>query len=112
MGATWSVVELPNGSARLDVSGEVDLLAEAPLVEQVGALLSGGHDGPLLLDLAEVDFIDSSGVRALIQVHQTHGARVQLVAASPPVLRVLEIAGITGLLGLPPSLDGEPPPAS
>ena len=72
----------------------------APLVEQVGALAESDETSAILLDLGAVDFIDSSGVRALIRVWREHGDRVRLVAASHPVRRVLEIAGLTDGLGL------------
>jgi anti-sigma B factor antagonist len=100
VGANWSVVRLPDGSARIDVRGEVDLAAEATLVDQVSELATGPEAGVVLLDLSAVEFIDSSGVRALIRAHQAHGDRVRLVAASDPVQRVLEIAGLTSGLGL------------
>jgi anti-sigma B factor antagonist len=99
VGATWSISKLSDEQTLLAVRGDIDLVAEAPLVEQVDELLSE-HAGELLLDLAEVDFIDSSGVRALIRVHQAHGDRVRLTDVSTPVRRVLDIAGLTDRLGV------------
>ena len=104
MGATWSIVSVPDGVC-LQVRGEIDLVAETPLVEQVGALAESEETSAILLDLGAVDFIDSSGVRALIRVWREHGDRVRLVAASHPVRRVLDIAGLTDGLGLD---DGTP----
>jgi anti-sigma B factor antagonist len=100
VGATWTVVNLPDGGVRVELRGEVDLVAEAPLVEQIDEL--AGHDdtGEILLDLSAVEFIDSSGVRALVRVQQEHGARVRLAAVSHPVRRVLDIAGLTVGFGL------------
>jgi anti-sigma B factor antagonist len=100
VGATWSIVSVPDGSVCIEVRGEVDLVAEAPLVEQVDALAGSDETSTILLDLGAVDFIDSSGVRALIRVRREHGDRVRLVAASHPVRRVLDIAGLTHGLGL------------
>ena len=58
MGATWSVVSLPDGIVRLDLRGDVDLAVEAPLVEEVDTLARSGETGVILLDLSAVDFID------------------------------------------------------
>jgi len=99
VGATWSIVSVPDGVC-LQVRGEIDLVTETPLVEQVGALAESEETSAILLDLGAVDFIDSSGVRALIRVWREHGDRVRLVAASQPVRRVLDIAGLMDGLGL------------
>lgn len=102
MGATWSVAGASDGTVRVLVSGEIDLAAEEPFVEQVDALLKDAPEGRIDLDLADVVFIDSSGVRALIRVHQAHGDRVRLVEVPHPVRRVLDIAGLTERLGAAP----------
>jgi anti-sigma B factor antagonist len=102
---TWSVVKLPDGSTRVEVKGDIDLLVESPLVEQVAELLALSGDSRVVLDLGAVDFIDSSGVRALVRVHQAHGERVRLAAVSYPVRRVLEIAGLAEPLGVVSSVD-------
>jgi len=51
-------------------------------------------DGPLALDLSEVGFIDSTGVRALIGCRESSD-RFALVAPSAVVQRLLVLAGLT-----------------
>ena len=100
VGATWSVMSLPGGDVRMELRGDVDLVSEAPFVDEVDALAGDGSSSAILLDLAAVDFIDSSGVRALVRVRQQHGDRLRLVAVSAPVHRVLDIAGLAESFGL------------
>ena len=100
MGATWSVVNIPGEGVRVEVCGEVDLQSEGAFVEEVDALARARDSAAILLDLAEVDFIDSSGVRALVRVRRRHGERLRLVAVSAPVQRVLDIAGLMASFGL------------
>jgi anti-anti-sigma factor len=77
--------------------GELDL-ATAPDFEAaiVSALNSGRH---VVVDLRELEFMDSSGVRVLIAAHAAAGAdreRLTLVRPSPggSVERILQIAGV------------------
>jgi anti-anti-sigma factor len=105
VGATWSVVSLPGDSVRVQLRGEIDLQSERPFVEKVETLADSDGSSTILLDLAAVDFIDSSGVRALVRLLLQHGDRLRLVALSPPVRRVLDIAGLTASFGLE-DLDG------
>ena len=77
--------------------GELDL-ATAPEFEAavVGALDSGRR---VVIDLRELDFMDSSGVRVLITAHAKAGEdpdRLTLVRPAPggTVTRILEIAGV------------------
>jgi anti-anti-sigma factor len=101
VGATWSVEHLPDGNVRVRIRGEVDLAAEASLVEQVAALAESERAAAvILLDLTAVEFLDSSGIRALLRIRREHGDRVQVVAVSRPVRRVLDIAGLGPDLGL------------
>ena len=81
------------------VEGELDLSDEDGLVADVETLLHD-DDGSVLLDLAGVEFIDSSGVRAILRLHLDHGGRVRLVALSDAVSRVLRIAGLSEVLGV------------
>jgi len=76
------------------VRGEIDLADERPLIDEVDAVVGASADVVVELDLAEVEFIDSSGLRALLLLRRAHGDRVLLGARSAPVQRVLEIAGL------------------
>jgi anti-anti-sigma factor len=76
------------------VRGEADL-ATAPELEE--ALSRAPAAAPVVVDLAECDFLDSSAIRVLLAgVRRTHeeGAEAALVASSPGIRRVLEIVGL------------------
>lgn len=84
--------------------GELDL-ATAPEVEDkvLSALRDG--DAEVVLDLRELTFMDSTGVRTIVAAHQVaeEGGR-RLCVVRPPresaVSRVIEISGIDDALGL------------
>ena len=81
------------------VEGELDLSDEDGLVDDVEAMLDDDA-GSVHLDLTGVEFIDSSGVRAILRLHLDHSDRVRLVALSDAVNRVLRIAGLIDVLGV------------
>jgi anti-sigma B factor antagonist len=58
-----------NGYDLLSVSGEVDLQYSPQLREKILASLKAGN--PLLIDLAGVSYIDSSGIASLVEGFQT-----------------------------------------
>jgi anti-sigma B factor antagonist len=88
---------------RLAVGGEVDLSAGPRLEEAVGAALEG-RPRRLCLDLAEVCFLDSSGLAGLIGAARRAQERgAELRVASPPgseARLVIELSGMAGYLGL------------
>ena len=86
------------------VAGELDLSDEEAFVADVETLLHD-DDGVVLLDLAGVEFIDSSGVRAILRLHLDHRGRVRLVTASDAVNRVLRIAGLSEVLDVTEPVD-------
>jgi len=81
--------------------GELDL-ATAPELE--AALLTPLRDGAsAVLDLRDLDFMDSTGVRVIVAAHhaaEEHGGRFAIVRTSPDgaVARVLEISGLDAVL--------------
>jgi anti-sigma B factor antagonist len=90
------------GEKRLAVEGELDLAAAPKIGEWAGRVLEGGAKH-LVLDLSQTTFIDSTAVRALLQVHeQAHevGGSFVVVAENRAVLRVFEIAGVDKLLAI------------
>jgi anti-anti-sigma factor len=96
--ASWIIEEYGEGTCGMLVRGELDLEAVRPLVDAVSAFFEAAPQTTLVIDLREVRFIDSSGVRALLLLHQVHGERVRVGDVSEQVARVLEIAGLTGRL--------------
>jgi anti-sigma B factor antagonist len=84
--------------------GELDLATAPELEEQVLAAVRGG--GRLVvLDLRELTFMDSTGVRTIVAAHQVgqetgHDLRVVRPARDSAVARVIEISGIDAALGL------------
>lgn len=83
---------------RLTLAGDVDFAAHAALVAQIGDLVQAGRS--VVVDCAGVTFLDSMGLRALVeglQAAQAKGLDFELADPSRPVLRVLELSGTTEL---------------
>lgn len=77
------------------VSGELDM-ASSPLLAEELRRLTGDGEGSLVLDVSGLTFIDSTGLRVLIDAAGRLGSSGRLVLRNPTrqVLDVLEIAGI------------------
>ena len=82
--------------------GELDM-SSAPALEGMLQELCEGGAQELVIDLRELEFMDSSGVRVIVGAHlsaKEHGGRLSLVRlqSGSPVHRVLEISGLDGVL--------------
>jgi anti-sigma B factor antagonist len=88
------------------VTGEIDM-ATAPMLgrELTSAIESG--DGPVVLDLSEVTFFDSSGLRVAIVAHRAlaeQGRRLAVVChPEGHVRRTFALAGLSDVLDLHPN---------
>lgn len=95
---------LPEGDGtRVVPKGELDLATAPELEEEILPALAQGRG--VILDLSELTFMDSTGVRTIVTARQAaneSGARFDVVR--PPsdsaVSRVIEISGIAEALGL------------
>ena len=88
---------------RLDVAGELDLVASAPLRAALAELADGDGDGEVTVDLSAVTFIDSTALCVLVQAHTASaaaGGRLIVIDPSPVVVRILHLAGLFTLLDI------------
>ena len=84
------------GTQVLAIRGEIDLSSAARLAQELASLLAD-EGNVVRVDLSEVTFLDSSGVRELLAANrQAVAAGTQLLLASPSAScrRVLEISGV------------------
>lgn len=83
------------------LSGDIDAHSAERIVDLLEPLPEGTED--ITLTMSDVDFIDSSGLRVLIEAHQraeAAGRRLILDSPSRAVLRVIQISGLEGYLHL------------
>lgn len=84
--------------------GELDLAAAEVVAGLVAGLLRQ-PDRDVIFDLADLDFIDTSGAclfAAAVEVVICSGYRCSAVAASPAVAREIEFAGVATVAGVQP----------
>jgi len=96
---SFDVQPLGNGDFR--VVGELDLATADRLLEVIHPAMETPSD--VTLDLGNVTFLDSSGIRALIEAGReaaTHGKIVILRSPSRAVLVVLDIVGAERFVGI------------
>ncbi len=80
-------------------AGELDAGSSPDLLDAVDA--AAGPGAVVSLDLAEVTFIDSSGLRALAETLRrsaADGFELRIAAASEPVEHLLAMTGMASLL--------------
>ena len=86
---------------RLAISGDLDYASAGEL----SAVTVAAGCRRLDVDLSMVDFVDSSGLAALIGLHQRAaggGAVLHVVALTPYVRHLLEMTGVARIFSLPP----------
>lgn len=90
------------GALRVTLTGECDLAVADQLSD---ALLAAVRRAPLVIvDLAGLGFLDSTGVHGLVTAHHAareHGGRLAVVNAVGPVAMVLDLTGVGALLSPP-----------
>jgi anti-anti-sigma factor len=98
-----------NGASVISIFGELDLATSPGLEEELERV--AGEDVPLVIvDLAELEFMDSTGLSVLVRAHQRAeetGQRFGLINSSQQVQRLLTLTGVRDRLVLEeiPELD-------
>ncbi len=66
----------------------------------------GKHD--IVVDLSQLEFLDSSGLGALIGAHKRaleHDGRLRVIISAGPIARLFTITGLMGVLAIYPSIE-------
>jgi anti-anti-sigma factor len=88
-------------SLEVRLAGELDMAAAFRLEPELDRLLAAGDVRALVLDLADVGFVDSAGLGALLSIRERTGRLgIELAIARPSdaVRRLLELAGSDDVL--------------
>ena len=96
--ARLAVSDTDDGGVSARLGGELDLLGVSELGRELDDLLSRSPQ-PLELDLAELTFLDSSGVAVLVRL-ANHFSEVRTSGANLPVRRVIDVLGLGWRFGL------------
>ncbi|GIF23302.1 anti-anti-sigma factor [Actinoplanes tereljensis] len=86
------------------VLGEVDMSNADELVQQMAQLLPTDGSSLVILDLGELTFLGSAGVRALLDcrhIAEQRGMQLQIAIAHDNVRQVLTMCDLAEVLGLP-----------
>ncbi|MGE5856916.1 MAG: STAS domain-containing protein [Solirubrobacterales bacterium] len=91
------------------VSGEVDMSHEEELRGELRTAVAADAKS-IVVDLTECEFIDSSGVRALLLSRQAQHSeedseRLAVAAASDQILRILSVMGIDRVIPIRPTVE-------
>jgi anti-sigma B factor antagonist len=90
------------GAPCLALAGELDI-ADVPRLEHALDAAIAETTGAFLLDLCELEFLDSSGIRVLLRARALLGREdrvLVLVCPAGPVRRALELTGVVDLFAI------------
>jgi anti-sigma B factor antagonist len=90
------------GATVLTVSGELDLATISILKDVVGGQFDAGR-GPVVLDLSDLTFCDSTGLGSFVALHRqaaSAGTSLSLAAPRKRVADLLQISGINQVVSV------------
>jgi anti-anti-sigma factor len=94
-------VERSEGGAVCTLRGELDLLTAPRLREEIRPLLTGTDVRAITFDLVDLQFVDSSGIQALVDFRRelhARGATMAVVRPQRTVRMVLRMMGLEDVL--------------
>jgi anti-sigma B factor antagonist len=92
-------VHSADGATVIAVSGELDLASSPALQEELDRVAA--DSALLIIDLRELDFMDSTGLSVLVRAHQRaeeQGRRLAMVKGPQQVQRLLSLTGVSDRL--------------
>ncbi len=93
------------GVGVVHVVGELDMSTSSRVEEAIASAAPGSR---VIVDLTGCTFLDSSGVRGLVGAQRDvveRGGGLELVAAEPNIIRVLEITNVNTVVAVHATLD-------
>lgn len=73
--------------------GELDLANASTAESALQGFIDAG--APIVVDMSELEFIDSTGIAMLVAALNGDGSRIKFIpSAAPAVVRVLELTGL------------------
>jgi anti-anti-sigma factor len=94
---TFEIMSGPDGEVRL--IGEFDLASVDTFEAAVAPCAAGRRE--VIFDLSDLEFLDSSGIRAIVEFALARPDKgVVLKGARPNVRKVIELTGIEGRSGI------------
>jgi anti-anti-sigma factor len=87
------------------LQGELDMAVADSFRDRLGELVGSVGGGRVILDLSELRFIDSRGVRALLQLHQqaeAGGGTLTLFRPNPHLRKVFDLLGVGAIFSIEP----------
>lgn len=91
-------LEIHREPSGLRVRGEIDAHSAPQLSEALHA-----SSGDVALDMSDIEFVDSSGLRVLIECHQlleNRGDTLTIVDPAPAVVRMFELSVVDDYLNI------------
>ena len=91
-----------DGRVLLAVSGEIDIATSPRLIAELNSAVTD-NAGPLVVDLTDVAFMDSTGLALLIDAQRRlsgRGREFAVVCPPGPLMRVFETTDMVGRLGV------------
>lgn len=96
---SFSVEVLATGNqARIVARGEIDITTEQALRDAAASAMASATGGRIVVDLQQVSFMDSSGLRALLHCRdaaEAAGTAFRITVSEGAVQRLFRAAGVS-----------------
>jgi anti-sigma B factor antagonist len=95
---TAYLADAADGASYVKLAGEFDI-AGRDLADEVLASANGARK--IVLDLSDLEFIDSMGIHFVVTAHQAaeaEGRELKIVRGGPQVTRIFELVGLDDVL--------------
>ena len=90
-----------DGNVLISIAGELDMSNIEGASESLKRCVSKADGAPVVFDLAELRFMDSSGIALLLQVAEPRGS-VVLRNVPGLIRRIIDATGVQGVLEVEP----------
>lgn len=99
--------ELPSGWQCIAVSGEIDLATVPELENAIDSVFSS-NSHPLVVDLTDSSFMDSTGLKTLVMANRRFDEQGRLFAiavSAGPVSRLIDLSGVETSIRIVENID-------
>ncbi|ARP49973.1 MULTISPECIES: STAS domain-containing protein [Caproicibacterium] len=93
-------LQLKEGTLTASLSGEIDHHTAREIREEIDLVLMRVHPGHLVMDFADVQFMDSSGIGLILgrcKLMQVWQGKVSICHMPPKLERLISLAGLSEL---------------